>query len=45
MELFPGLVLRRGLLGGLKVLCAALGSDGSGKIGRASCRERVFGYV
>ena len=32
-ELFPGLVLGCGLLRGLKVLCAALGSDGSGKIG------------
>jgi len=32
-ELFPGLVLRRGLLGGLKRLRTALGSDGSGEIG------------
>ena len=32
-ELFPGLVLRRGLLGGLKRLRTALGSDGSGEVG------------
>jgi len=32
-ELFPGLVLRRSLLRGLKVLCAALGSHSCGEVG------------